>query len=368
MKPLYERLNDRLERGSKRSWNSGEPPDWLTSPLQAPNRDPEVDELVSLAKQLQTNPHMHANHDFAEMLERRLLLHHATLSRKLPVRQSFFPRLLRSRPAFSVALAICLLVILLGTSVLVVAAHVSNPDNPLYVLKHWEQHIQVSLANSPENRAELNIKFARDQLHSLADLANPTHKETYYQAIADLDQQVSGVASTIHTLPAGPDRERLLNDFTSFNVEARHTLRGLLPQLDVPERVITTDELGRLGDHVPHLLSTEIVPSTHPNGQAIVSISGDNIQPGAQLLVDGQIMEAQGSFQGGLYVLTTNWSNSWHPQYIGILNPDDTVAQTTVITLKGSNDGNGSSSTGNNGQHGNGNNKGKPDKTPTPHH
>jgi len=234
------------------------------------------------------------------------------------------------------------------------------------VLKRWEQHVQVSLANSPTAQAELDLQFARERLHSLSDLANPAHAEAYSQALADLDQQVISATSVISALPAGPEHERLNNELASLEFEAHHTLRGFLPLLDVPERLLTTDELGRLGDAIPHLLSVEIIPPTHTNGHATISISGYNIQPGAQLLVDGQVMKTQGSFQSGLYVFMINWSGSRHPQHIGILNPDDTTAQTTVITIKNSTNENGGP--GSNEGHGNGNNGGKPGKTPTPHH
>ena len=364
MKPLSQRLNDQLERGGKRIRNSGEAPGWLASPLQAESPDPEVDELVALARHVQSHPHLHANPDFADLLERRLLMHHASLNRKQPGRQRFVPRLWQAHPALGIALGICLLVLLLGTGMLVAAAQVTNPANPLSMIKHWQQHAQVSLTNSPENRAEWDLQAAREQLDRLAGQANAAHEEAYLPALSAFNQQVSGAESAIQALPAGPHRERLSNELTALDVEARHTLRGLLPQLDVPERLITTDELGRLGDRVPHLLSIAIVLSAPANEQATISISGDNIQPGAQLLVDGQIMEAQGSYQDGLSVFTINWSGSQQPASIGILNPDDTAAQTTVITMTSLTNG----SNGNNGEHGNGKNGRKPTRTPPPHH
>ncbi len=53
MKPLSERLNNRFEQCDVRSRQGEEPPDWLLSPILAPNWDPEVDELVTLALRLQ---------------------------------------------------------------------------------------------------------------------------------------------------------------------------------------------------------------------------------------------------------------------------------------------------------------------------
>jgi hypothetical protein len=367
MKPLSERLNDRLELRNRRSWEGGEAQDWLVSPLHAPGRDPEVDELVTLAGRLQSTSHLQADPDFASQLERRLLIHHAALGRKQPAHQWFFPRLRRMNPALGIAAGFCLLVLFLGTSMLVVAARITNPDNPLYVLKRLEQHLQVSFTNSPANQAELDLEYARERLHALTGLTNPAREEAYRQALADLDFQVNNATSAISSLSAVPERNRLRNELASLEIEARHTLRAFLPQLNVHDCLITTDALGRLGDTVPRLQSVEIVLSAHSSSQTIISISGNNIQPGAHLLMDGQAVEAQGSFQNGLYVFTLSWSGSQLPKDIGIMNTDGTAAQTTAITLKSSNE-KGDGGSGTNDKPVKGNTGGKPDKTPTLHH
>ncbi len=344
MKPLSERLNDRLERRDRRSWKEGEAQGWL----HAPDRDPEIDELVTLARRLQSTSHLQADPDFASQLERRMLIQHAALSRKQPAHRCFFPRMWHMNPAPAIALGFCLLVLLLGTSMLVVAASITNPANPLYVLKRWEQHVQVSLSNSPTPQAELDLQYARERLHTLASLTNPAHDDAYRQALADLDKQMNDATRAISALSVVPERNRLRNELSSFEAEERHTLRTFLPQLDVPDRLVTTDELGRLGDIVP---------------------------PGAQLLMDGQVMEAQGSFHNGVYVFMLSLSGNQLPRNIGILNTDDTAAQTTTITMKSSNENsnsnsnsNGNGDSGNNGEHGKGNDGGKPGKAPTPDH
>ncbi len=321
-----------------------------------------------VARRLQSSPQSQVDPAFADLLERRLLLRQASLRHERPVHSWFFPRLWRTRPLFSVALSLCLLVLVLGTSVLVAAAQISNPENPLYIVKHWEQHVQVSLANSSQSRAELDVQFARERLNSLAGLADPAQANAYSQALMDFDQQLSAASSAVQGLSSALDRERLSSELATLKVDARQKLWGFLPQLALAERLLTTDELGRLGDTVPRLLSVEIDLLAHPvERTATIGISGNDIQPGAQLLVNGRVLDAQGFFQNDVYIFTTNWNGDQHPQSIGILNPDGTVAQTTAITMKSSN-GNGNSNNGNNGGHGNGNNNGKPDKTPTPHH
>jgi Domain of unknown function (DUF5667) len=366
----YERLNERLERGDgERPWNGEKPPERFTLLAHALDRDPEIDELVMLARRLQSSPHLQADPDFADLLESRILLRQASLRRKRPARRWSFPRLWEMHPVYGIALGLCLLILLLGTSVLVAAAQVSNPENPLYAVKRWEQHVQISLSSSSESRAELDVQFARERLNTLAALAEPAQTDAYSQALTDFDQQFSAATSAIRGLSSASVREQLGSELATLEVDARQTLRKFLPQLALTERLLTTDELGRLGETVPRLQRAEIVLSAHPVEHAAISISGDNIQPGAQLLVNGQVIEAQGSFQNGLYVFTASWQGDQPPQSIGILNPDDTVAQTTAITMKSTNgNGNGNDGNSDNGGHGNGNNGGKPDKTPTPHH
>ena len=359
MKPLAERLNDRLEQERRRSLNDGEISNLSISLTHTPASDPEVEELVTMANRWQANPHLQADPDFALQLERYLLVRHAALRLKQPESRRFFPRLWHIHPALGVALGFCLL-LLLGTGMFVAAAQVSSPDNPLYAVKRWEQGVQVSFAHSPESRADLDLQFARDRLSTLASLANPAHAEEYRQALADFAQHMSNASNSIGAVPAGPDHDRLSSELAILKATARRTLRSYLSRLALAERLGTTDVLGQMGDTVPRLLGVEMVVSLHPNEQATISIAGVNIQPGAQLLVNEQATGVHGSFQNGVYVFTTNWNGNQHALSIGILNPDGSAAQTTAITMKSSN-GNG------NGDSGNGNTEGKPGLTPTPH-
>src|SRR5260370_29139122 len=153
----------------------------------------------------------------------------------------------------------------------------------------------------------------------------------------------------INALPARSYHNRLVSELAALEADARHILRSLLPQLALPERLVTTGELGRLGDNVPRLVSVEIVLTVHPKGHAIISITGDNIQPGAQLLVDNRLVEVRSSFQNSLYVFMTDWVGNQHPQSIGILNPDGSAAQTTPITLTLSDDHGKTTGDSNNG-------------------
>jgi hypothetical protein len=365
LKPLPERLNDRLERQNAHSSKDEELRGWLLSPpAQTSHIDPEVDELVDLALRFQSASPLEVDPDFARQLEQRVLMHNAALRLQQVRRRQSFPRLWGAHPFFGMALSFCTLLFLLGTGVLIVAAQVSNPDNPLYAVKRLEQHVQVSLANSSENQAEMDVQSAQDRLNTLAKLVDSA--EAYNQALADLDQQISTSSKAINALPAGRSHDRLVGELANLEADARSILRRLLPQLALPERLLTTSELGHLGDNVPLLKSVAIALPAHPNGRATISISGQGIQPGAQLLVDGRLVIGHDSLQNGLHVFIVDWVGNLHPQSIGILNPDSTATQTSAITLKTLDEhgnGNGNSNSG-----GNGNGGGKPNGYPTPHH
>src|SRR5260370_20964553 len=195
-----------------------------------------------------------------------MLTRNAALHRKQPVRGWSFPRLLRAHPVFRVALSLCLLLLLLGTGVLVGAVQATNPDSPLYVVKHWEQQVQVSLAHSPENQAHLDLQFAQDRLKTLVTLADAAHVQAYSEALVELDQQLSAAARASNALPAGAEHDRVASQLARLQADTRHTLRGLLPQLALPARLLTTDELERLGD-----TGTQLATAAHVLHSQLVS-------------------------------------------------------------------------------------------------
>jgi hypothetical protein len=323
---LPEGLNERLEQRMAHSCNGVQ---------HTSGYDPEVDQLAALAHRLQSASPLQVRPEFVLQLERRLLLRNAELRRQGTVRRWSFPRLLQTHPVVGAIMCLCILLLLAGTGTLVATAQATDPKSPLYPLKRWEQHVHISLsAPSAESQAESNLQVARDHLHTLASLATPMHAQNYRQALVDLDQHINAAAQAIHALSPGSSRQHLVSELVTLKADTRHALRGFLSQLALPERLATTTELGRLGDSVPILKSIEIELPAHPNEQATISIAGTDIQAGAQLLVDGRLVEVSGSLQNGVYVFMVNWRGEQHPQRLGVLNPDGTAVQTAAITLK----------------------------------
>jgi hypothetical protein len=372
MKPLQERLNDRLEPAQSRTWQNGQRQIGFILPEPGLEHDQEIDELVVLARRLQAAPQLQVDPDFAWQLERRMLRRHTELRLKRSEKKRSFFSLLRAHPAFGIILGLCFLVLLLSSSVLALAAQTSNPNNPLYAVKRWEQQLQISLVGNAGDQAALNLQFARDSLNALPYLTDPVHATAYSQALTNLDQQLNTAAAAINALPAGSQRNQLTHELASLKLETIHTLRGLLAQLALPARLATTDELARLGESVPHLINGTLTLPDHPNGRATINLSGSNIQPGAQLLVDGKPVGVTGVLQNNQITFVLNWNGLQHPHTLGILNPDGTVAQTTTISVKTTSTNGGSPKNGNgdgkNHNGGNGSGGGnKPSVTPTPH-
>lgn len=369
MKRQQKRLHDRLEQllwQARRQQQSDVPGPELAESEQ----EREMADLVVVAQRLQTQPHLQIAPDFAAQLEQRVLRRAAQVRLQRSAGARGLLPALRLHPALAATLGFCLLCLVLGTGLLAFAAQVANPVNPLYALKRLEQHVQISLAGTQPNQAALDLQFAHDSLNTLSSLADPAHAVAYEQALLDLDQHLQNAAATINALPAGTQRTQLAAELTGLQAHTIHVLRSLLHGLSLAERLATTVQLARLGDSVAQVAHGVVTFLSHPNGHAQVSLSGSNLQAGAQLLVDGRPTGTTGSFQDGLLVFSIpSWNGARHPHTLGVLNPDGTAVQTTAITIRqDAGDGNGSSNSNNgNGNGGNGNGN-KPEATPTPHH
>ncbi len=392
MKPVHIRLHNQLEKrlGSSRSqWWSYQPSG--TSGPKA-GEDPEVETLVALAQGLQSAGPLQVDPTFARRLEDRMLVHYAVQTHEQAIRTQRNVPLLAGWQV-RLVLGAVLLCLLLGSGVLTAAAHITNPTNPLYAVKRWEQQVQTMLTPSAVERAEQEKQIAYDQLSALASLADPAHARRYQQALVDLHQQIQATAEVINTVPTGKDRDRLSSELQRLRADARLSLRSLLPRLTIAEQLATTQELGWLDARVPSLKRIEVTLSLHPSMLAMISVSGDGLQTGLRLLLDGQPVTSAVSYRSGSYMFVVNWAGKRAPHMVGILNPDGTGTQTTQFALtvsesnnvqgkdaangNGAGNGNtdnglkgngngGSNSHGHGPTSGNGNSAGKPASTPTP--
>src|SRR5258708_12484827 len=94
MKPLPERLNERLEQRNARS-SYGEEPS-----ASALTRDPEADALVALALRVQSASPLRVDPAFARQLEQRILVRNAPLHLPHPAPAYSLPPPLPAPPLF----------------------------------------------------------------------------------------------------------------------------------------------------------------------------------------------------------------------------------------------------------------------------
>jgi hypothetical protein len=268
------------------------------------------------------------------------------------------------------AVGLALLLLVLCASLLITAVQASNPTSPLSPLYHLVHlPFQAQDETAAQIKAAQRVQRVQQQLDALAGVTDPAQHETVYQhALAGLQQAIQAANATVTALPASTQRERLERTLSALTFQARHVLRALLSQLTLSERQLTTAALGTLGESVPVLQAAAIDVSTPPIGTATITITGTDLEPGAVLLIDGRVVAGSGTFQDGVDVFVVGWTGNWHPQSVGILNPDGTVAQTTTIQVKsagGANHGKGNGGSGSGGK-GSGKGAGKPTSTPTP--
>jgi hypothetical protein len=255
------------------------------------------------------------------------------------------------------AILLCVLAASTG-SVLAMAASVSNPSNPLYRVKEWEQNAQLSFASSPQNRVEVSLQIIRDRLNTAASVADASHASTYHKTIEDVEQRIDAVSQVIDKLPAGSDRQRLSSEVATVKNDARHTLYSLLPKLPFTEQLATTTFLGHLGASVPSIQQATVVVTGHPPEHAKITIVGTKLTNSTRLVINNRLVAGDCTLQHNTCVFVIPWHDEGPPHAIAVFNEDDTTAQTTMVTFAYSD--NGHSTNGNNGNNGdseNSNNK-----------
>ncbi len=316
--------------------------------------DPEVREMVTLARNLQASPSIMANPVFAQRLERKVLAHHV---RYTQTKASGGSRRWLSGMALHMRIVLASILLCLLTStgtVLAMAASVSNPSNPLYSIKVWEQDIQLSLTRSSQNQVDVSLQIIRDRLNAATSVADASHASAYHRTIEDVERRIDTISQVIDKLPAGSERQRFSSELATVKNDARHTLYSLLSKLPFTEQLTTTTFLGHLGASVPSIQQATVVVTGHPSEQAKVTIVGTNLTNSTRLVINNQLVAGDCTLQHNTCVFVIPWHDGGPPSSVAVLNNDSTAAQMTVITFVYSDGGN--SVNGNNGSNGNGTN------------
>ncbi|GCE04075.1 hypothetical protein [Dictyobacter aurantiacus] len=328
MKSQSERLNERLEeqlQARRSTAISGKQHTRATS-----RDDEEINDLLEIAQYLQSTPHTQVDNQFAQRLERRIRAHAIHIQQKRASRP-WWQRLFVLRKQIAVAsLAICLL---LGAGTVAIAAQTAPPSSPLYLIKNLEHKARQALAPSQLDKAEQIQQGIRNQLKVLKTLANPAQEKAYNHELLSLEHQLHLASQLIDEISDPNDRNHANNELSRLKMEVNATLHDLLPMLNHSEQLATTNELNYQGAQVLHLKNATVMISTSPHPQATITITGESFQPGAQLFINNQLQPATGMLQNGVYIFTLDWNGEQQPVTIALRNPDDTLAQTTMITF-----------------------------------
>src|SRR2546428_7372696 len=135
-------------------------------------KDPQLRETVRLALRLHKDPYTAPDARTRSRIRARVLFglhpHNATLVDRLAIA---FELLGRPTPYAMRALAVGLVVVAIGASTAVVSAG-TVADDPLYSVKITSEQMRLTLATSPEDRADVELSIAEHRLVQGAVLAN----------------------------------------------------------------------------------------------------------------------------------------------------------------------------------------------------
>jgi|GEM_PF-2380151 len=305
-------------------------------PADEPEQDNELRELLETAQQLERLPTLRPDAAFSRRLEHRLQSHAAALRANGRQQATPAPTSRKKRPFFAWArvhpawAAVVMALAFLGMLgvIGVAGAQASSPNNPLYQVKLFEQSVRLTFA-SQADRIRLHISYAQDDLSELHQHTSAGDDANYLQTLQYLQQETSAAASELANLSDSQEHDQLAQMLAQLTASEQQTLRSLLPSLDITERLATTQALSELGAPAPSILS--VVVTAGADGTSTVVITGAGFQPGASLLVDGQIVSASVEVTQTQLEATLVLASDAHPQTFGVSNPDGTVAQSNQI-------------------------------------
>ena len=206
----------------------------------------------------------------------------------------------------------------------------SLPGDALYGLKQAEKQFTLTFANNPQNRASAQI----DQLSSaLVDLNtvvnNGRDDEAVRLALDTVAAKTSDGREAVAALPAGSEHDAAQRGLNGILAVEDQTLRHLLNNVDWPIRLALTQQLGALSDPVPSV--THVTVSAQSNGTLLLTLTGTNFAPNAELIIDGLpggMVSQSTSDQLVAVISNLAWSAGEHA--LGLRNPDGTAAQVVL--------------------------------------
>jgi hypothetical protein len=246
---------------------------------------------------------------------------------------------------------------------LTVVAAEAGPGSLLYAVHRWEQGVQVYLAPTAADRAQIHLENAHAALDGLNAAAERREGDpAYSDALATLTAEDHAAVTTVAALPPGTEHNSLTAQLNSLHQEEIPDLFAALPLIGWQDQLATTHALGNLGAAIPRVTSVTLqqIGSDGSHGWKVI-ITGSGFEPGAELVGRGGAVFGQVIAEGPTQLIVNITDSERHllAKDAGVRNPDSTVAAlvplTEVSPRQGSGEGpQGTPSQGSGGSHGEG--------------
>jgi hypothetical protein len=239
------------------------------------------------------------------------------------------------------------------------AAAGSLPGDPLYGLRRFGQQLAVSNANSPSDRANVQITQLQGAIADLeTEVGNGRSDADIMQALSVVASDTYDSQAAVAALPAGTARAEEEQSLANTLQIEQTTLYHLLGQVDWSLRLAFTQQLGALGLSIPTVTKVSITRGA--NYTLTLTLTGTNFASGVRLVINGKLRGTVTQSSATALTATISMTDLREDgNAIGVLNPDGTASQKIIST----DDGEGGGDHGGQGTPGPGT---TPGVTPTP--
>jgi hypothetical protein len=307
--------------------------------LYVPTSNDEFTASMAAAEALTLLNKIRISHRFANSLELSIRARVRSLTEQnhwdIPSVQSRSPAGTQrafKRRTWVTFLRIAAVLIIAGVGLLTASAR-SLPGDALYSLNQAEKQFALTFAGALQNRASIQIDNLRSALVDLNTVVKEGRNDDSIRLALDtVVAKTSDSQETVAALPVGSVRGEAQQALTSALTEEEQVLRQLLNSVDWPIRLAITQQLGSLGEPVPTV--TNVVVRTQSDGTLLITVTGSDFAPQAQLMINGQQNGIVSKIAPTQLVADSSYVAWYRGAYaIGVRNPDGTAAQLIINTV-----------------------------------
>ncbi len=273
--------------------------------------------------------------DFHDALRQQVLARAATPALSTDTRPLWkdrpLTRMWPRRRVVTSLLAAVASVVAIGTFLIVRGTADSVPGEMLYPIKAWSQNVSVAQASDPVTKARTSLDNFHDAIQSLATEVTAHHSDSdIADALAIIDTRGEEASGSIAKVPLGSQHDRLQQQYGTDIAYEIQILHQYAPASDWMTKLRFTRRLAALGVTTPMLNYVAINPIY--GQQFEIEITGIDIQEGAQLVINGIVVDQHVDFHNALFH-TMLAALPELPFTVGVLNPDATAVDTTITQL-----------------------------------